>query len=191
MKRIVIALFAGALLVSSGIAAKNNNDNQAKEPFTNGPANESQLEQDVRHQLVMLPYYTVFDDLAFNVNGGTVTLLGEVTNPVTKTNAASAVKKVEGVTKVVNNIQVLPLSTMDWQIRRAEYRAIYGAPGIGMRYGYQALPSIHIIVKNGNVRLVGVVANQMDKNLINIRANTVPNVFHVTNELRVEGKPVS
>ena len=95
---------------------------------------------------------------------------------------------VEGVTNVDNQIKVLPVSPMDWQIRRAEFRAIYGDPQIGDRYGHQALPSIHIIVDNGHVTLEGVVANQADKNLINIRANGVPNVFSVTNNLIVEGR---
>jgi len=193
MKRFGFIVLAGAMLAYSGFAAKNDNDNtkQHIDPYVNGGANESNLIKQVRHQLVMLPYFTVFDDLGFTVDGGTVTLVGAVTNPVTKNDAANVVKKVEGVTNVVNNIEVLPLSQMDWQIRRAMYRAIYGDPSIGTRYGYRALPSIHIIVKNGNVRLEGVVANEMDKNLINIRANSVPGVFHVTNDLRVEGKSVS
>ena len=97
-------------------------------------------------------------------------------------------KRVEGVTNVVNNIEVLPLSPMDNEIRRAEYRAIYGDPQIGTRYGFNALPSIHIIVKNGHVVLEGVVANTADKNLIGIRANGVPNVFSVTNNLMVESQ---
>ena len=135
----------------------------------------------------MLPYYTIFDDLAFRVDGSTVTLLGAVTNPVLKSDAGNVVKGVEGVTAVNNQIKVLPLSPMDNQIRRAMYRTIYGDPQIGDRYGNRALPSIHIIVENGHVTLEGVVANQFDKNLINIRANSVPNVFSVTNNLQVEG----
>jgi len=133
----------------------------------------------------MLPYYGIFDDLAFRVDGGTVTLLGTVTRPVLKSDAENVAKRVEGVTNVVNKIEVLPPSPMDDQIRRAEYRAIYGDPSIGTKYGYQALPSIHIIVKNGNVTLEGVVDNQFDKTLINTRANGVPNVFSVTNNLQI------
>jgi hyperosmotically inducible protein len=135
----------------------------------------------------MLPYYGVFDDLAFRVDGGTVTLLGAVTRPTLKSDAERVVKRIEGVEKVINEIEVLPLSPMDDQIRMAEYRIIYGDPAISTRYGYRALPSIHIIVKNGNVILEGVVANQADKNLIGIKANSVPNVFSVTNNLQVEG----
>ena len=134
----------------------------------------------------MLPYYGVFDDLAFRVDGSTVTLLGAVTRPTLESDAENVVKRVEGVTQVVNNIEVLPPSPMDDQTRRAEYRAIYGDPALSTRYGYRALPSIHIIVKNGNVTLEGVVANQGDKNLVNIRANGVPNVFAVKNDLQVE-----
>src|SRR5947208_1296039 len=141
------------------------------------------MAREVRHELVMLPYYGVFDDLAFRVEGGTVTLLGQVTRPTLKSDAEGVTKRVEGVTQVVNNIEVLPLSPMDDQIRMAEYRAIFGDPALSTRYGFRALPSIHILVKNGNVRLEGVVANKGDKDLINIRANGVPNVFSVTNDL--------
>ena len=160
---------------------------QRDESFERGPADQSHLVREVRHQLVMLPYYSIFDDLAFRVNGSEVTLLGAVTNPVLKSDAGNVVKSIEGVTKVDNQIKVLPVSPMDWQIRRAEFHAIYGDPQIGDRYGHQALPSIHIIVENGHVTLTGVVASQADKNLIGIRANSVPNVFSVTNNLRVEG----
>lgn len=121
------------------------------------------------------------------MNGGTVTLTGEVTRPTLKSDAENVVKRVEGVTKVVNNIEVLPLSPMDNQIRMAVARAIYGDTTLSTRYGFQALPSIHIIVKNGNVRLEGVVANQMDKQVAETRAKSVPNVFSVEDDLRVEG----
>jgi len=136
---------------------------------------------------LQLPYYGVFDDLAFRVDGDTVTLLGAVVNPVLKSDAERAVKRIEGVGHVKNEIEVLPLSPNDDQIRMAEYKAIYGDPVLSTRYGYRALPSIHIIVKNGNVTLVGVVANEADRNLVNIRANGVPGVFSVTNNLQVEG----
>ncbi len=178
-------LVAAALLLPSAFAApQNKNHNDA---FIPGSANDSAIAREVRHQLVMLPYYGIFDDLAFRVNGSTVTLLGTVTNPVLKSDAENVTKHVEGVTQVVNDIEVLPLSPMDNQIRMAEYRAIYGDPTLSTRYGFRALPSIHIIVKNGNVTLEGVVANQADKNLIGIRANSVPDVFKVTNNLQVQG----
>lgn len=179
-----VFLILSTLLVAGSLAAQQKDHNDA---FVPGSPDESRLMQEVRHQLVMLPYYTIFDDLAFRVNGSTVTLIGDVTNPVLKSDAQNVVKKVEGVTQVNNQINVLPLSPMDNQIRRAMFRAIYGDPQIGDRYGHQALPPIHIIVSNGHVRLEGVVANQGDKNLINIRANGVPNVFSVENNLRVVG----
>ncbi|MGI8961569.1 MAG: BON domain-containing protein [Bryobacteraceae bacterium] len=172
------------LLGSSAVSAKQ--DKNHNDVFVQGTPDESRIAHQVRHELVMLPYYGIFDDLAFRVDGSTVTLLGAVARPVLKSDAENVVKRVEGVTNVVNKIEVLPPSPMDDQIRRAEYRAIYGDPSIGTRYGYRALPSIHIIVKNGHVTLEGVVANNFDKTLINTRANAVPNVFSVTNNLRVE-----
>jgi hyperosmotically inducible periplasmic protein len=188
MTKIGVALLA-AVFISSGIAADDKDKGkQHMDPYVTGPANEGRLVQEVRHQLVMLPYYGVFDDLGFTVNGGTVTLMGQVTQPVLKDDAGRAVKKIEGVTSVNNNIEVLPLSPNDDQIRRAVYRAIYGDPSLSTRYGFRALPSIHIIVKNGNVRLEGVVANEGDRNIAGIRAKGVPGAFNVQNELKVEGK---
>src|SRR6267154_1210965 len=118
--------------------------------------------------------------------GDKVTIYGEVTRPTLKSDAESVVKSIEGVTTVVNNIEVLPLSPMDDQLRRAVFRAVYGDSGLS-RYSVQAVPSIHIIVKNGNVTLEGVVDNETDKNLANLRANGVPNVFSVKNNLVVAG----
>jgi len=176
----VAALAAGMMTPAAAFAQKDHND-----AFVRGQANETRIAERVRHELVMLPYYSIYDDLAFRVDGGTITLLGAVTRPTLKSDAENVTKRVEGVTQVNNQIEVLPLSPMDWQIRHAVARAIFGDPSIGDRYGDQALPSIHIIVKNGNVTLEGVVANEGDKNLINIRANGVPNVFKVQNDLIV------
>ncbi len=142
------------------------------------------ITQEVHHQLVMLPFYSVFDNLAYKVNGSTVTLLGQVTRPTLKSDAERAVKSIEGVNNVVNDIEVLPVSPMDDQIRRAVYRAIYSKPGLDM-YAMRAVPTIHIIVKNGHVTLTGAVANQGDKTRAGIAAKGVPNVFSVTNDLRV------
>ena len=177
-------LIAGILGTTAGLVSAQSHKHHG-DTFIPGAPDENKLVQEVRHQLVMLPYYTIFDDLGFRVEGTTVTLEGEVTNPVLKSDAQNVVRRVEGVTDVVNTIEVLPLSDMDWQIRRAMARAIYGSPQIGDRYGYQALPSIHIIVKNGNVRLEGLVNSAFDKNFINARANGVPDVFHVENDLQV------
>src|SRR5271163_559896 len=146
----------------------------------------ARLYKEVRHELVMLPYYGVFDNLAYKIDpDGTVTLLGQVANPVLKSDAERAVKRIEGVEKVVNNLEVLPTSIMDDQIRRAIYRAIYGNSALN-QYQLRAVPPIHIIVNNGHVTLEGAVARTMDKQIAGIQANKVPNVFSVTNNLVVE-----
>ena len=158
----------------------------AQAPIGGGKA-EADLGKKVRHELVMLPYFSVFDNLGYKVEGNTVTLYGEVTRPVLKSDAGRAVKHIEGVQNVVNNIEVLPLSPFDNQIRRAEYRAIFSFGSL-YRYALGANPSIHIVVNNGHVTLEGVVDNEADKNLAYIRANGVPGVFSVTNDLRVAGR---
>jgi hyperosmotically inducible periplasmic protein len=151
------------------------------------PHSESYLVHEIGHELRLLPYYSVFDDLRYKVNGYNVELEGAVTRPTLKSDAENVVKRVEGVESVTNNIKVLPPSTDDDRIRLAEYRAIYGHPALN-RYSLQAVPPIHIIVDRGHVTLTGVVANEMDRNVANIQANSVPGVFSVTNDLRVEGK---
>jgi hyperosmotically inducible protein len=188
MKKIALSLLAGALILPAAFAAKEDNVPKHMDPYDGATANDSRLVQEIRHQLVMLPYYGIFDDLGFTVNGGSVTLMGEVTRPTLKSDAGNVVKRIEGVTNVTNNIEVLPLSPNDDRIRIATYRAIYGDASLSTRYGYRALPSIHIIVKNGHVRLEGVVANEGDKNIAGLRANGVPGAFSVENDLRVEGK---
>src|SRR6266404_5532259 len=145
------------------------------------------LVREVRHQLLLLPYYSVFDNLVFKVDGDHVTLEGQVTRPTLKSDAEAAVKSIEGVSGVTNNIEVLPLSPMDDQLRHALYRAIYGDTVLS-KYGWSSMPSIHIIVKNGHVSLEGVVDSETDKNLAGLRANGVPNVFEVKNNLAVRGK---
>jgi len=146
----------------------------------------ARVTREVRHELVTLPYYGVFDNLAYQVsNDGTVTLVGQVTRPTLKSDAEKAVRDIEGVTKVVNQLEVLPLSSSDDQLRLALYRAIYSTNGL-TRYAMQAVPPIHIIVRNGNATLEGVAATEADKNLAGIQANTVPGVFSVKNNLRVE-----
>jgi hyperosmotically inducible periplasmic protein len=145
---------------------------------------EQLLSKHVRHALVTLPWYGVFDDLAYAMNGTEVTLSGQVTQPYIKYDAENAVKHVEGVTRVVDNISVLPLSRFDDQIRFAEYRAIFSEPELS-RYSMGAIPSIHIIVNNGHVTLIGMVSNQMDANIARMRALSVPGVFSVTSNLRI------
>jgi hyperosmotically inducible protein len=143
------------------------------------------LQREVRHELVMLPYYGVFDNLSYRVDGGKVSLFGQVTRPTLKRDAENAVKSVEGVTSVDNEIEVLPLSPNDDRLRLAVYRAIYSQAPL-QRYQITAVPPIHILVKNGNVTLEGIVNNEGDKNLAGIAANGVSGVFSVKNNLRVE-----
>ena len=142
------------------------------------------LEDKVRHELVMLPYFNVFDDLSYRVDNGTVTLFGEVTQPTLRRDAENAVKRLEGVARVDNQIEVLPLSTFDNQLRLRTYFSIYGY-GPLQRYSLGTQPPIRILVKNGHVTLAGVVASEMDKNLAYLRANGVSGAFSVTNDLRV------
>jgi hyperosmotically inducible protein len=146
---------------------------------------QKRLEREVRHELVMLPYYGVFDNLVFQVNGDTLTLLGQVTQPTLKSDAERAVTGIEGIEHVVNNIEVLPLSPADDGVRLAVYRAIYGNSALN-RYALQAVPPIHMIVKNGNVTLEGTVAQVGEKNIANLVANGVDGVFSVTDHLNVE-----
>lgn len=143
------------------------------------------LIKEVRHELVMLPNVNLFDNLEFRVDGNNVTLMGQVTQPVLKSDAENVVKRVEGIGQVTNQIEVLPLSPNDDQIRRATYMALVREPSL-QRYFMQSVPPIRIIVKNGNVSLEGVVANKTDADLAKLRANTVPGVFGVTNDLRIE-----
>src|SRR5690349_2903793 len=149
-------------------------------------ASDPQLERRVRHELVTLPYYGVFDNLAYQVNGDTVTLYGQVVRSSTRSDAAGRVKRIAGVTRVVNNIEVLPLSGFDDGIRARTYRSIAQMGGL-YRYLRGTNPSLHIVVDRGHVTLEGVVSGSGDRNLAYIAANRVPGVFSVTNNLRVEG----
>lgn len=150
------------------------------------PENPAQMriQKEVRHELAMLPFFTVFDNIAYQVEGGTVTLVGQVTRPTLKSDSENVIKHIEGVDHVVNNIEVLPLSPMDNQLRIALYRAIYGFPSLE-KYAMGVQKPIRIIVNNGHVTLEGVVENQSDKDTAGIRANGVSGVFSVTNNLRV------
>ena len=145
---------------------------------------QERIAKEVRHEILMLPYYNVFDFLAFKVSGYNVTLMGQVTNPTLKNDAGNVVKRIEGVQKVDNQIEVLPPSTMDDQLRFKLFRAIYGYPAL-QKYDLGTIKPIRIIVKSGRATLEGVVDNETDKNLANIRANGVPGIFSVTNNLQV------
>ncbi len=180
--------FGLGTLLSSNLLAQQTGQQDRFEPTAGRPISErghDRLIRQVRHELVMLPYYSVFDNLAYRIDGNTVTLLGLVTRPTLKSSAENVVKDIEGVEKVNNQIDILPLSPNDDRIRLAVYRAIYGHPTLN-RYALQAVPPMHIIVKNGNVTLEGVAANESDKNIANLQANSVSGVFSVTNNLRVE-----
>ena len=151
------------------------------------PTAEEALAKRIRKEILMLPYYSIFDSISYRIDGDTVTLLGQVNRPTLKSDTERVVKRVEGVAWVKNEIEVLPLSPFDDRIRIAVARAVYGQSALN-RYALGAHPPIHILVKNGNVVLEGVVANQGDRYIANIAANGVSGVFSVTNNLRVEGK---
>jgi hyperosmotically inducible protein len=145
---------------------------------------EERVVREVRHELAMLPYFGVFDHIAYQVQGDKVTLLGEVTRPSLKSDAEDAVKHIEGVGAVDNQIQVLPPSPMDDQIRIQVFRAIYGYPALE-RYALGVIKPIRIVVRGGNVTLEGIVDSEGDKNMAGIRANGVSGVFKVTNNLQI------
>lgn len=183
MTKRIGALVFGATLVLS-VARMPNAFAAANHGTQNEPKPANNLSKEVRHELGMLPYYSVFDNLTYKVEGGKVTLMGQVARPTLKSDAEAAVKSVEGVGRVDNQIEVLPASPMDEQIRRAVYLAIYNE-GALFQYGIASVPSVHIIVKNGHVILEGVVNSESDKNMAGLKANGVPNVFSMTNNLVV------
>jgi hyperosmotically inducible protein len=181
MKRLLnLALSAVLALGASGLAFAGVAD---------GSADNARLEQrlysQVRHELVMIPQYTIFDNLAYRVDGGTVTLYGQVRDAIVKDSAEARVKHLEGVERVDNQIEILPASFNDDHIRFQVARAVFGDPRLSM-YANEPVPPIHIIVKNGHVDLQGVVRTQTDKDDAFIRANGVPGVFSVQNNLQVE-----
>ena len=151
---------------------------------TNTPQNKPELGEQVRHELVMLPWYSAFDNLEYTVDGDVVTLTGQVTRPTLKTDAEAALRRIERVGTVVNNIEVLPLSSADDWIRLAAYRTLYNANSPLARYGAGAVPQIHILVKNGNITLTGVVESESHKTLATMLMKSLPGVFSVTNALQ-------
>jgi len=171
-----------AVLMSSNgpVVADYGKQSPSSDPVENNIAKE------VRHELLMLPYYSLFDDLEYTVQGRTVTLSGSLTSEhgVTKADAEKAVKRIEGVDKVINNIKILPASPMDERARIQVFRSLEDAASLS-RYFWEAAPSIHIVVDNQRVTLKGFVISEMDKNLATIAANQVPGIFQVSNELRV------
>ena len=172
---LTMVFVSGASLLAS--TAKQGQRDPARE--------QTYLNKEVRHELIMLPYLSLFDNLEYKVDGTKVTLLGQVVRPTLKEDAAGVVKRIEGVTEVDNQIQVLPLSPLDDRIRRAAFREIYGSPQL-TKYAWKAVQSIHIIVNNGHITLEGFVDNQGDKEVAEIRAKSVPDVFSVIDNLVVE-----
>jgi hyperosmotically inducible protein len=177
--RVRLLVFVATLMVlfSLSVVAQD----QRGEPSTKS---QNRISKEVRHELLMLPYFGVFDYIAYKVEGETVTLMGQVVRPTLKSDAQNAVKRIEGVESVNNQIEVLPPSSMDDQLRIRLFRAIYGFPGLE-KYALGVQKPIRIIVKNGHVTLEGVVDNQSDKDLANIRAKSVPGSFSVDNNLQV------
>ncbi len=177
----------GVLLLASAIdaraAQRNKAPGQLESSTTRDVRRMEALKEEVRHQLAMLPYYSVFDWLQAEVKpDGSVTLMGQVVRPTLKDDAEARVKKLEAVTRIANNIEVEPLSPMDDQLRVALYRRIYNFDSPLFRYATWSTPPIHIIVKNGHVTLKGAVANQGDSQLAYMAANQVPGVSDAKNE---------
>jgi hyperosmotically inducible periplasmic protein len=185
-----LMVLAGLLLIATvdlGAAQRDKNPATLNTPANRNARRIEALKEEVRHQLVTLPYYTVFDWLEAQVKpDGTVTLMGEVTRPTVKDDAEHRVKKLEAVSRAINNIEVLPLSPMDDELRVALYRAIYRFDSPLFRYGTRSVPPIHIIVKNGHVTLKGIVLNEGDSQLAYMAARGVPGTFEVKNELQIE-----
>jgi hyperosmotically inducible protein len=186
MRKALHILLATALIVgTSGMALASSLDQTAKV----APNADSRLEQrlagEVRHELVMIPQYSIFDNLGYRVDGSTVTLTGQVRDAIVKDSAEKRIKHLEGVERVDNQIEILPASFNDDRIRRQVARAVFNDSRLSM-YAIQPVPPIHIIVKNGHVNLEGMVRTQTDKDDAFIRANGVPGVFSVENHLQVE-----
>jgi hyperosmotically inducible periplasmic protein len=175
----VIALVAALVVAASAAVAAPAVQASERVAF-------EQLAKKVRKELVTLPWYGVFDNLAYEINGSTVTLSGQVVQPSTRKDAERRVSRLKGVERVVNNIEVLPLSRFDDSIRAGAYRAIMGWNSPLFRYGRGVNPSIHIVVNRGHLTLEGVVSNEGDRRLAYLLARGVPGVFSVTNNLRAE-----
>jgi hyperosmotically inducible protein len=177
----VAALAAATVLAASVVVAAPADQSGERAAF-------ERLAKKVRKELVTLPWYGVFDNLAYEIDGSTVTLSGQVVQPSTRKDAERRVRKLAGVERVVNNIEVLPLSSFDDSIRRDAYRALFGWNSPLFRYGRGTNPSIHIVVERGQLTLEGVVSTEGDRRLAYVLVNSVPGVFSVTNNLRAESE---
>lgn len=174
-KRLQAGMILGATLLAAQLGLASAGDSAGR------------IEKEVRRQLVMLPYYSLFDNFTYKVEGDTVTLMGKVSRPALKNDAEKAVKKIEGVENVSNQIAILPLSSSDDQLRVDLYYSIYGH-SVMQNLSMRSVPPVHIIVENGHVTLEGAVANEMQKNVARIQANGLHGVFSVTDNLRVENE---
>jgi hyperosmotically inducible protein len=178
MKKLRMGMLLGAALLAAQLS------------FANTPGNggsQHRITEEVRRKLVTLPFYSLFDNFTYNVDGTTVTLMGKVSQPTLKADAEATVKRIEGVETVRNEITVLPLSPVDDRLRLALYHAIYGNTAL-QNLSIRAVPPIHIIVENGHVTLEGVVATDAQKIVAGMEANSVPGIFSVTNNLRLDSK---
>jgi len=180
MKTKALGRIAMAAVLAAGAAIAKTNNNPT------GPQTDQQIAESVRHEIAMYPRYSIFDDLGFSVINGQVVLSGDVTQPIEKSDLGRLVEKLPGVTSVTNNINVLPLSDFDNRLRAQIARAVFSAPTLS-QYAMMPMPSIHIIVNNGHVTLVGTVASDMDKQIAGMRANGAGLSFGpVINNLVVE-----
>jgi hyperosmotically inducible protein len=192
MNRKLVFLFVTFLAIQTFAIAQNSapssmqHDTQAAPTQRDQPSARSQerIQKEVRHELLMLPWFGVFDNIAYKVEGYNVTVYGQVVRPSLKSDAENVVKHIEGVEHVDNKIEVLPPSPMDDRLRIQLFHAIYGYEPL-QKYALGVQKPIRIIVKNGHVSLEGVVDNQADKDAAGIRANGVPGIFSVTNNLQV------
>ena len=181
---LVVCLFAVSSLGLAQNMPTQQGQNLAAQRDQVSPRSQERIEREVRHELLMLPWFGVFDNISYKVDGSTVTLMGQVTRPTLKSDAENVVKHIEGVEKVNNQIEVLPPSPMDDRLRIQLFHAIYGYEPL-QKYALGVQKPIRIIVKNGHVTLEGVVDNETDKNMAGLRANSVPGIFSVTNNLQV------
>ena len=185
MKKLLHLALAALLALGTASFAVAQQGSQPAQSSAGDQKMQQRITREVRHELAMLPQLSIFDNLAFKVDGNTITLLGQVRNAVLKSDAEHVVKHIEGVEQVNNQIETLPPSPNDDRIRAQVARAIFNDARL-FPYAIQSLPPIHIIVKGGHVNLEGVVRDQGDKNEAGIRANEVPGVFSVQNDLQVE-----
>lgn len=184
MKHRLLVLAVSLLMLAPMLPAGSASAQSKSMPANSAANSEDRITREVRHELLMLPWFGVFDYIAFKVDGSTVTLMGKVVRPTLKSDSENAVKHIEGVEKVVNQIEILPPSPMDDRIRLELYRAIYGYAPLE-KYALGVQKPIRIVVKNGHVNLEGVIDNETDKNLVTVRANSVPGIFSVDNNLQI------